>query len=281
MKRIVWILFILFVTLFVLIPLFAALGIPLLVPALVITLIYLKIKSPEIKGMMGERQVNNALQKLHEDYTVFADLYLPNGNGGTVQVDHIVTSPYGIFVIETKNYRGWIFGQEDKPNWTQVIYKRKEKLYNPIWQNSGHVKALKRYIENDHIAVHSIIVFTTRSTLKMKDNFRSARVIQTPQLIRTLREQTLPTIPYSDVEKINQALQTLVITDKQEKKLTKKRHIGDAKEKQRGRLQRIRTDNSGLSCPKCNGTLTKKSGKYGEFYGCSNFPKCQFTKTTL
>lgn len=56
-------------------------------------------------------------------------------------IDHVVISKYGVFVIETKNYRGWIIGNEKSEYWTQVIYKRKERLYNPIKQNYGHIKA--------------------------------------------------------------------------------------------------------------------------------------------
>jgi hypothetical protein len=66
----------------------------------------------------------------------------------TTQIDHIVVSNYGIFVIETKNYKGWIMGNEYDEYWRQVIYKRKEKLYNPIKQNYGHILALKGVLKN-------------------------------------------------------------------------------------------------------------------------------------
>jgi hypothetical protein len=87
-------------------------------------LFILKLKYPEIKGAIGERYVNNALSKLGPQYKVLHDLYVPNRKGGTAQVDHVVTSPYGIFVIETKHYNGWIFGDENPKKWTQVIYER-------------------------------------------------------------------------------------------------------------------------------------------------------------
>ena len=63
-----------------------------------------------------------------------------------MQIDHVVVSRKGIFVLETKNYTGWIFGNENSQNWTQVIYKRKEKFYNPIWQNFDHIQALKEFL---------------------------------------------------------------------------------------------------------------------------------------
>jgi hypothetical protein len=72
------------------------------------------------------------------------DLLLPSvGNTDSVQIDHVVVSNYGIFVIETKTYKGWIFGDAHKRYWTQVIYSCKTKLYNPLWQNYSHIKAIE------------------------------------------------------------------------------------------------------------------------------------------
>lgn len=107
--------------------------------------IFLNRNYSVIKGAVGERKVNQLLNKLGPDYTLFHDLYLPTEKG-TTQVDHIVTSAYGIFVIETKHYNGWIFGNEYNKYWTQVIYKRKERMLNPIRQNYRHIQALKKFI---------------------------------------------------------------------------------------------------------------------------------------
>lgn len=77
------------------------------------------------------------------EYRVLDNLLLPSsGNLETAQIDHLVLSVYGIFVIETKSYQGWIFGTTTRQNWTQVLYRRKEPLYNPVWQNYGHMKAI-------------------------------------------------------------------------------------------------------------------------------------------
>ncbi|TYS72460.1 NERD domain-containing protein [Sutcliffiella horikoshii] len=86
--------------------------IPLALPFLFLAgMLYLKANLPRIKGAVGERAVNKELEKLGPLFTVYHDLYVPNENGGTSQVDHVVTSPTGIFVIETKHYDGWIFGK--------------------------------------------------------------------------------------------------------------------------------------------------------------------------
>lgn len=251
----------------------------LLMLSLVVGLIAYGVKYPEIKGMMGERQVNYTLASLNEDYKVYHDIYVPASKGGTVQVDHIVTSPYGIFVIETKNYKGWIFGEEDRKYWTQVIYKRKEKLYNPIWQNYGHMHSVKDYLsQGDLTNFHSIVVFSPRSTLQFPDHFREARVIQTPQLLRVIREQNYPVFSYEELAAMNQSLDQLVIADKKEKKVIKTKHVQELKTKLNAPKKQPMPQDSHQICPTCGSALSLKRGKYGDFFGCSSFPKCKFTK---
>ena len=83
-----------------------------------------------IKGVVGEKKVSAILYFLDRSkYKVINNIVLKTGEK-TTQIDHIVISDYGIFVIETKNYKGWVFGDENSKYWTQIIYKRKERLYN-------------------------------------------------------------------------------------------------------------------------------------------------------
>lgn len=88
------------------------------------------------KGKYSERLVRNKIQKLPEEYVVFNNLLFEDNEHST-QIDHIVVSPYGVFVIETKGYKGWISGGENSEYWTQTIYKSKHQFYNPIKQNAG------------------------------------------------------------------------------------------------------------------------------------------------
>lgn len=185
----------------------------------------------EIKGKLGEYFTKLELNLLDINYRVFNELYVPNDKGGTTQIDHIVTSPFGIFVIETKHYKGWIFGSENEKQWTQVIYNRREKLYNPVWQNYGHIKALKTYIGKENFEhIHSIIVFSSQSTLKFEDNFSSARVIQTPQLLKVIREWNEIKINEHELQEINQALNGLIIEDIIEKKQVMEQHVQTLKD---------------------------------------------------
>lgn len=242
-------------------------------------MIMLKIKYPAMKGAVGEWYVNRILSKLGTNYRVFHDLYVPNGQGGTSQVDHVVTSPFGIFVIETKHYQGWIFGKENQKYWTQTIYKRKEKLFNPIWQNYGHIQAIRKYIDKeDFEAIHSIIAFSQQSTLKFNENFKSARVIQFSQLIKAIKEWNVRRISDSELRNINQALEGLLVNDKKEKKIIKKKHVVNISNNRKEQVRKQKENNLSNRCPKCGGELSRKNGKYGSFYGCSNFPKCRYTK---
>lgn len=79
-------------------------------------------RRPQAKGARGERRVSSRLDSLPSHYKVINDLVLKTNKGYT-QIDHVVISNYGVFVIETKNYKGWIFGSETKLNWKQTLYK--------------------------------------------------------------------------------------------------------------------------------------------------------------
>lgn len=262
--------------------------VPIILPFLFLAgMLYLKANYSKIKGTVGERAVNNELEKLGPLFTVYHDLYVPSVNGRTSQIDHVVTSPTGIFVIETKHYEGWIFGKENQRNWTQVIYKRKEKFLNPIWQNYGHIQALKDYL-GEHHTFQSIIAFSSRSTLKFKDDFSSARVIQIPQLNKVIKESLNRQISEVELRGINKALEQLVIHDPKQKKMIHKQHVQSIKDKQKEKKTaatnptvKKQTLNQAIAelCPKCGGQLTIKKGKYGSFYGCSGYPVCRYTKT--
>ncbi len=117
--------------------------------------------SATFKGWFGERMVCRGLDRLDPKiYRQFHDLYLPRPDGqGTTHLDHVVVSPFGIFVIETKNYKGWIFGSEKQPKWTQQIYRTKNRFQNPLHQNHLHVKALMTLLGLPENAFHSLVFF--------------------------------------------------------------------------------------------------------------------------
>ncbi|MFP4348238.1 MAG: nuclease-related domain-containing protein [Desulfococcaceae bacterium] len=84
----------------------------------------------------------------------------------TTQIDHVLVSQYGIFVIETKGYRGWIYGNEADRKWTQVLYRAKFRFGNPIQQNAGHVAAVRSLFKLEASTFHSVVVFCGQPEFK-------------------------------------------------------------------------------------------------------------------
>ena len=137
-----------------------------IIPLLIIVTYF---KSASFKGKSGEAFVNSAInRKLDKaSYHLIKDVTLPTANG-TTQIDHIIVSRFGIFVIETKNMKGWIFGGERQKTWTQTIYKNKTKFQNPLHQNYKHIKTLEDLLGLSSDKFHSVVVFVGESTFKTK-----------------------------------------------------------------------------------------------------------------
>lgn len=131
--------------------------------------VFLILKSPAFKGRLGEAMVMlHTKQHFNESYQLLNNCTLPDLANGTTQIDHILLSPYGIFVIETKNYKGWIFGSEKQKVWTQKLYQKSYQFQNPLHQNYKHIKVLEFFLSDVLMPeyIHSLIVFTPQSTFK-------------------------------------------------------------------------------------------------------------------
>jgi Nuclease-related domain len=124
------------------------------------------------KGELGEYKIDIQLDKLPKTYRHLSDLLIqnPKAKSGYSQIDHVVITPYGIFVIETKNYQGTIYGGKDRKSWS---VNGKFKMMNPFTQNYGHIKALSSLInEKYHDWFVSMVSFTKRSTFKVDTDYR-------------------------------------------------------------------------------------------------------------
>jgi hypothetical protein len=123
--------------------------------------------TPTIKGIIGELRVNFLLKrKLDKSkYLIINDIILNNDNDST-QIDHVIVSEYGVFVVETKNMNGWIFGDKNNKNWTQQIFLFKSKFQNPLRQNYKHIKFLQDILQINENKIYSLIVFTGKSEFK-------------------------------------------------------------------------------------------------------------------
>lgn len=138
---------------------------------LLAALFLLKWKLPFLIGRSGEKFVSRKLLNLDPmRYRVLDDLMLPSlGNTNTTQIDHVVVSNFGIFCIETKSYSGWIFGNAQQQYWTQVIYRYKNKFYNPLRQNYAHIKAVEAILKPTfpQVTVCGFVAFPSADRLQI------------------------------------------------------------------------------------------------------------------
>lgn len=224
-----------------------------------------------IKGVVGEKKVSLILYYLDKSkYKVINNIVLKIGQR-TTQIDHIVISDFGIFVIETKNYKGWIVGNENSEYWTQVIFKRKEKLYNPIRQNLGHIIALKFLLrEYTTVEYKSIIVFPRNADIKVNT---FTEVIYSHQLLKTIKSHTERNLTEADKEDIYQKINTSNLV----KTYDSRNHINSIKQNIKKREGAIAKN----KCPQCGGDLIIRIGKFGKFLGCISFPRCKFSQGIL
>lgn len=145
------------------------------------------------KGLYGEFLSVKALEGISDKERIFVNVYLQKAKrkNETTETDIIYVNPSGVFVLESKNYSGWIYGNEKDKTWTQVLNKHtKIRFFNPIRQNEGHIKAIKKALDGyEDIPFYSLIVFSKRCKLK-KITVTSERtyVFNRPALRRTVQD---------------------------------------------------------------------------------------------
>ncbi|MCW8863814.1 MAG: NERD domain-containing protein [Colwellia sp.] len=231
------------------------------------------IKSAWFKGVIGEWQVNLLIKFFLDknDYHLIKNVTLPtyidDKEHGTTQIDHIIVSKYGIFVVETKNMKGWIFGSENQKQWTQQIFKHKSKFQNPLHQNYKHVKTLQACLSTKKESVFSVIIFIGDSTFKTKmpENVRFARggieFIKNKTDIVFNRQEIAGVIEQIESGRLERGFKT------------NRQHVKHVREI-------IEEKSDTKSCSKCGAEMvlrkaTKGKNAGSEFLGCSTFPKCR------
>ena len=231
-------------------------------------LILLITFSKRIKGLVGEKTISSILLLLDKtEYKVINNIVLKSG-AVTTQIDHLIISDFGIFVIETKNFKGWIFGGENTEYWQQVIFKSKIKFYNPIRQNHRHINALKTCLkEYPNLKYKSIIVFSTRATIKVNT---STDVIYSYQLLPFIKNYQEKNLSIDDKEIIFRKIKS----DNLINTFDKQKHIKSIKNRIQKREKLINEN----TCPNCDDNLIRRNGKFGDFLGCKSYPKCKFIR---
>ena len=217
----------------------------------------------ESKGQSGELAIEYALQRNIKGYFIgLKNIYVPY-KGKTSEIDLLMIHEKGIFVFESKNYGGWIFGSADQLNWTQSFRNgMRNQFYNPIRQNQTHIKALANYLGMSEDVFFSYIVFSERCSLrKVPESTYKTVVVQLPGMFEWLNATFMhyPSIfTCDDIGTISERLQEL--TNKSEAERNK--HVVDVVTK----------------CPYCGSELVYREGKYGPFWGCSAYPRCRYTR---
>ena len=221
------------------------------------------------KGWVGELKTK-ATQKLLLDskqYHIFNNVLIQRGES-TTQIDHVIVSKYGVFVVETKDRSGWIFGSKTDSQWTQNIFGKKVRFQNPLRQNYLHSKTLAEFLGIEHNKIHSLIVFWGDCEFKtpipenvVKGIFKSTSYIKS-------KKQILLTD--ADVDRICKQIGTIKNSTSI---LQGFRHAYSVHK---------RYDNTSI-CPSCGGKLIIRTSTQGKrigdkFLGCENYPQCRYIK---
>ena len=234
----------------------------------VVASVVFRILQPRIKGYLGEKSVATILSLLPSDkYKIINDLLI-EVDGRTIQIDHLVVSIYGIFVIETKNYKGRITGSDNSDYWTKNMFGNKYTFYNPIRQNKSHVLALSKQLGFSLNKFIPIIVFSNGAELKVNTTHN---VIYTTQINRVIKEYSEIKFSETDIQKLYDKISLLNIVSPE----VRKQHVLEIQNTIATKRHLIQ---QGI-CPRCGHSLILRNGKYGNFYGCSNYPGILKDKT--
>lgn len=254
-------------------------------------------KDPNFIGKRGESLTARELKLvdlLGRKGKILRNIYIPKENGDTSEIDLLYITQKGIFVIESKNYSGWIFGDEKSTNWTASLPNgQKNRFYNPILQNKTHIKWLNEYLGGG-IPLFSLIVFSERCELKKVTlNAESnVKVIKRDYLyanIRKIWNEVPDVLTDNEVEEFYAVLKRLTNVGEDVKiehiESIKKRYertpAESQSEEKRRTCKETAEEGSVRTCPKCGSPLVLRTVAKGEnagkqFYGCSQFPKCWY-----
>lgn len=237
-------------------------------------------KSPWFKGKVGEFIVSLLLRGLDKaQYTVIHDVTLPTEDG-TTQIDHVVVSRYGVFVIETKNMKGWIFGSEKQKLWTQKIFKKSFSFQNPLHQNYKHLVYLAECLEFPQESLNSVVVFIGGSTFKTVMPSNATYGFGSVRYIRSFTDQVL------SEGQVQSAVEAIESGRLARGWATNREHVKHVKEIKASKVAKVVSPVALATrvevpvCDRCGSSMTLRKATKGKnagssFYGCSAFPKCR------
>ena len=222
------------------------------------------------KGELGEYLIKFALGHHNlKGYGISSsNIYIPHKlqENKTTEIDVLLLHEKGIFVVESKNYSGLIYGNETDLHWTQFFSKKtKNGFYNPIRQNHTHCESLSEFLDIDSRTITSYVVFSAHCELK--------NVPESTDLCRILKQDDL----LSDIRAIlkdRPTIYTKVQIKEFHRRLSSCRNVSTE-------VKKHHIQNINENCLFCGGKLLERNGKNGKFYGCEHFPACRFTKQII
>ena len=221
----------------------------------------------EFRGWLGEIKSILAKKLLLKSahYIDLNNVTIPTPRG-TTQIDHVIVSRYGIFVVESKNMNGWIFGSVDNPEWTKINRGHTLKFQNPLHQNNGHVRALSKLLGVHHDRMHSVVVFWGDCSLRtaMPPN------VMTSGYTDYVRSKTRVLLDDADVQRIVAAIRARALP---KTTATRRGHVDQLKER----------FGSTTTCAWCGSRLVLRVARSGsnagkQFFGCSRYPTCRYVR---
>jgi restriction system protein len=222
-----------------------------------------------LKGRAGELQTRHALKLFLDNtqYRVINNLLIKSGTI-TRQLDHVVISRYGIFVVETKYTDFWIYGSQEKEQWTKTFYYKKYPFPNPLHQNFAHTQTLAEFLKIENNKILPIVVFWGDCQIKTD---MSSRVVKGIQIIDYIESKKQILFHDDEVERIYNDLVMLKLNTPAASILC---HIDSVRKRYE----------SNTVCPKCGGLLKERTARNGirageKFLGCKNFPRCHYKKS--
>jgi hypothetical protein len=239
-----------------------------------------------LKGFVGEA-FGSLAHKIMLDRSIYHELNnvtIPTPDG-TTQIDHVLVSRFGIFVIETKNMSGWIFGDEKSAQWTQSFPGEKFRFQNPLRQNYRHTKCLSEFLGVEHDKLHSVVMFWGESKFKtaMPENVLDSGY---SSYIKSKAD-----ILFTDDE-VAESVEAIQTGKLPRTWATRKQHIASLNERhtkpetqpaivsQPVTAVKPTSEPENPKCPLCGSPMVKRSANRGanvgnEFLGCSRYPKCK------
>lgn len=252
-------------------------------------------------GKYGEALTEHKLNLLNlfgRKGKVLRNVYIPKENGETTEIDLIYVTQKGLFVIESKNCSGWIFGDNRSRYWTSCFPNGEHyRLYSPIKQNNSHIKWLGKYLAyytSFPIPFYSFIVFSDRCELKKVPP-------DSPEAVICYRNELYGKVSHlwdyypfvlsdADVETTYNLLYRLTNVSEALKQahiysVYKAKNTTYPSNPQYNNIPypAQQYSNSMPRCQRCGSPLVIRTVKEGynagkQFYGCSKYPQCRYTQ---